>query len=131
LAIADYTAALQIAPEDKQLLNDRGYEYRKIKDYHRAFDDFDLALKLKPDYLNPLVNRGHTYADPLEYDLADGYVLGANEYDIKGDWDKAIANYMSVLLSTNRTTLWPTPTEVVCMRLGAKLSRCSRTITGL
>ena len=79
-AIAAYTRALELDPESAEAYNNRAYTYMAQGDYARDLPDLDLALELRPDYVNALMNRG---------DIHNYY------YDI--DYAKAIADYDRVL----------------------------------
>jgi len=49
-AIEDYTAAINIKPDNAVYLNSRGYTYYSKKDYDKAIADFEAALRLDPNY---------------------------------------------------------------------------------
>jgi Tfp pilus assembly protein PilF len=44
--------------------------YLKMKDYKKAIDDSNTALKLKPGYLKAYHRRGKAYAARNEHELA-------------------------------------------------------------
>lgn len=112
-AIADYTAALNIDPNDYECLKKRGnaYFFGECGD-DLAIADYTAAIKIKPDYFDALRNRAIVYCNKCEYDLEiadytqalnikpdDIYCLinrGAAYYQ-KKDYDNAIADYKIVL----------------------------------
>jgi len=49
-AIADYDAALQIAPNHASTYNFRGIAYRLKGDHDRAIADYSQAIRLNPNY---------------------------------------------------------------------------------
>jgi tetratricopeptide (TPR) repeat protein len=53
--------------------NNRGVAYRLKTEYDKAIDDFDEAIKLRPNYPNAFNNRGVAYRNKgdLEHALAD------------------------------------------------------------
>lgn len=62
-AIADYTASIKMDPKYPQAYNNRAYTYMRMRDYKNALLDLNVALTLKPDYIQALMNRGdiHNY----------------------------------------------------------------------
>ncbi len=64
-AIKNYTAAIQLKPDDADAYYYRGlakYELRQhtptISDFNTAISDLDTAIRLKPDYADAYNNRG-------------------------------------------------------------------------
>lgn len=49
-AIVLYTKALELHPEDLNILSDRGVAYLHAKNKELCFKDLNLAIKLQPDY---------------------------------------------------------------------------------
>ncbi len=66
-AIEAYTKALEIQPDDPDVLTDRGIMYRKIGDFQSALADFRKAAQIAPTHLNSVLNQGIV----LRYDLND------------------------------------------------------------
>ena len=56
-AIADFSAALRIAPNIHELWNLRGLTYLLQSDCRRAIADFDEAIRRKPGYTVAIRNR--------------------------------------------------------------------------
>jgi len=79
-AIADYSRAMALDPEEPAAYNNRAYAYMAQQNYAAALPDLDEAIALRPDYVNALMNRG---------DIYNFY------YHI--DYDKALADYDRVL----------------------------------
>lgn len=69
VAVAEYTRAIEADPANAQAYNNRAYTYMRREDSAPALADLDEALRLRPDYVNALINRGdiHTFY----YDLDD------------------------------------------------------------
>jgi tetratricopeptide (TPR) repeat protein len=61
LAIADFSQAIKLNPNDAYAYNNRGFAYAKKGDYDRALADCDQALKLNPNYANAYAARGLAY----------------------------------------------------------------------
>ena len=76
-ATADLTRAVEIKPDDADLLSERGYVLHVNGQYDRAVADFDAALKLKRSVLL-LMQR-------------------ATSYRAKGDYERATADYDEAL----------------------------------
>ncbi len=79
-AIAYYTQAIALNPQNAQALNNRAYTYMAKGRYDRALPDLDQAIAIRPDYVNALMNRGDIY----------NYYYAVNH-------DRAIADYDRVM----------------------------------
>ena len=64
----------------------RGNAYNSVRDYDRAFADYNKALELKPDYVDAFLSRGMSYYNKAER------AAGANKLD-PADYDRAMADY--------------------------------------
>ena len=78
-AIADYTEAIRLDPNNDIAYNKRGYAHYNKGDYDKAIADFTQAIKLKPNNAYYLYTRGY-----------------AAHYN-KGDYDRAIADFEAAL----------------------------------
>lgn len=64
-AIAAYSRALKINPDDTNILNDQGAMYRQTGDFTHALANFDKAHKADPYNLESLYNSGYVLAFDL------------------------------------------------------------------
>jgi tetratricopeptide (TPR) repeat protein len=64
-SIAAYSRALEIKPDDTNILNDQGAMYRQIGDFIRALANFDKAHQADPYNLESLYNSGYVLAFDL------------------------------------------------------------------
>jgi tetratricopeptide (TPR) repeat protein len=86
----------------------RGSAYSEQRDYHRAIEDYDEAVRLNPKHANAFSNRGVAYAGKQDYDRAiqsydeairlnpnhaDAFSNRGVAYARKGDYDRAIQSY--------------------------------------
>jgi len=69
-AIADFTKALMINPNDATAYNKRGNAYAAKGQYDQAIADYDKALAINPNYAERYVNRGMAYAAKGKKDQA-------------------------------------------------------------
>lgn len=111
-AAARYTEALAETglSNDRRaaILNDRGVAYIKLGDTRRAFEDFNLAIELFPEFAAVYNNRGNLLLSlglskeaVKDFDraivLAPGYAAAYNNragaYVRLGEMDEAIADY--------------------------------------
>jgi lipoprotein NlpI len=69
-AVADFSAALDLNPNDDKALNNRGALYMNEGDYDRAIADYDRAIALVPDYAIAIKNRGSAYISKGMYERA-------------------------------------------------------------
>jgi Tfp pilus assembly protein PilF len=66
-AIVAYTNALEIRPDDPNVICDRAIMYRRMGDLNRAVAEFRRAIGIAPNHLNSLFNLGVV----LRYDVND------------------------------------------------------------
>jgi tetratricopeptide (TPR) repeat protein len=64
-AIAAYTKALAIKPDDTNILNDQGAMYRQTGDFTRALANFEKARQVDPSNLESIYNSGYVLAFDL------------------------------------------------------------------
>ena len=57
-AIADYTKAIEIDPNDVQAYFNRGWNKAKLKDDYGAIFDYTKAIEIDPNYKSAYKNRG-------------------------------------------------------------------------
>ncbi len=77
-AIADFTKAIELKPDDAEAFNNRGNAWRGKGENDKAIVDFTKAIELKPRFAAAFYNRGNAWAH-------------------KGDYDKAIADYTKAI----------------------------------
>jgi len=77
-AIANYTKAIALDPNDAYAYNNRGLAYRKKGEHGRAIADHSKAIALDPNYFFAYYNRG-------------------NAHKKKGDKEQAIADFRKAL----------------------------------
>jgi lipoprotein NlpI len=70
LAIADYTSALALAPDNYSVLIDRGSLYEEKKQYDKARADFAAAVRRRPDLMLGYVSDAQANIDDEKYDDA-------------------------------------------------------------
>ena len=78
-AIADYSKAMELDPNDYVLYYDRGLAYQEKGSIDNAISDYSKSIELNPDYIYAYNNRANIYYDEKQY-------------------DKAIADYKKILL---------------------------------
>ena len=112
LRISGCTTLIQSGRETQSNLavafDDRGNAYKAKGEIDRAIQDYDEAIRLKPDDAKAFLNRGTAYKAKGEIDRAiqdydeairlEPYLTGAflsrgNAYQVKGDYGRAIENY--------------------------------------
>jgi protein O-mannosyl-transferase len=65
-----WSRALQVTKDNYLAYNGRGMAYGELHRYERAFEDFNLSIRLKPDYAYPYYNRGNIYSMRGQYQQA-------------------------------------------------------------
>ena len=111
-AIADYTQAIRLEPDNAFAYTSRGVAYAGKGDYDRAIADHTQAIRLNPNFANAYSNRGIAYAYKGDYDraiadhtqairlnpnFASAYSNRGNVYAYKGDNDRAIADHTQAI----------------------------------
>jgi tetratricopeptide (TPR) repeat protein len=106
-AIADYTRAIDLAPQEAVYPRNRGVSYDSKGDYDRAIADKSRAIELAPQRTAYYWQRGVSFHLKGEYDRAIAdynfaieldaqqaayYYSRGMSHDSKGDYDRAIAD---------------------------------------
>ncbi len=107
-AIADYTQALQISPNNPDAYYRRGYIYNNIKNYQAALEDFNQVVRLSPKNTSAYAYRGFVRLQMKDYQgaMSDseqairldpnfgyGYAVRAFARFAQGDKSGAIADF--------------------------------------
>jgi tetratricopeptide (TPR) repeat protein len=98
-AIADYTKAIQLKPNDPGAYYNRGYLEFDKGDWTDAISDYSRAIALKPDWSEPYNNRGSAKQSKGDLDGAIvDYTKGAciNNFLQVGGTNTECANTISV-----------------------------------
>jgi tetratricopeptide (TPR) repeat protein len=111
-AIATYTEAIRLDPNDADAYYNRGNAYGNKGDMDRAIADFDQAIRLIPNYSLAYNYRGLAYLNKGEYDraitdfnqalrinlnYADAYLNRGVAYANKGEYVRARTDYEKAL----------------------------------
>jgi len=65
-SIEAYTKALELKPDDPNVLTDQGVMFRALGFYDKALKNFERAYKVNPDHLQSLYNMGIVYLEDLK-----------------------------------------------------------------
>jgi Tfp pilus assembly protein PilF len=106
-AIADFTKAIELNPQDPMAYDHRGDAYYRVHDYTRAIADFTKVIEINPGYANVYFNLGISYKASGAVDLAirylsfaidvnhrdaDAYRMRAKIYQARGDLNRAVSD---------------------------------------
>ena len=69
-AIICYGRALDLNPGDAATFSNRAMAYLKTKEYARALEDAESAIKLKEDYVKAYHRRGKAYLSLNKVEMA-------------------------------------------------------------
>ncbi len=120
LALEDFTAALQIAPNNVTLLTARGGLYYSLKRPDEGIADLTKAVQLKPDHAEAFYRRGNIYRDKKEdgkaiADYTQAVTLDpksefswANRgaiYDKRGEKERAMADFTGAITANPKRGL--------------------------
>src|SRR5271166_5902962 len=119
-ALAVYTEAIRLNPNDAMAFNERAFVYDKKGDYDRAIADSTEAIRLNPKFAKAFNNRGFAYKNKGDYEraiadyteairlnpkLAEAFNNRGIAYDHKEDYQRAIADYTEAIhLNPNYAT---------------------------
>ena len=107
LAIATYSRAIELNPNNAGAYNNRGIAYKEKGEHECAIEDYNKAIELNPKLASAYVNRGSAYGAKGEFDrtlsdcnkaieldpkLAGAYSNRGAAYSKKGELDLAIAD---------------------------------------
>jgi tetratricopeptide (TPR) repeat protein len=94
IAIVDCTRAIgsgQLSDADRAItFNNRGNTYFGKRDYVHAIQDYDQAIRIKPNYPEAFNNRGGAYVDKRQYERA------LADYEAAAKIDPKVARYKSM-----------------------------------
>ncbi len=111
-AIADFTKALQLGPDNINALMHRGVAYGASNEFDKGFADLNRAIELAPEFARAYYYRGVLYtlrgsadraladlgaAIRLDPKLSEAYLNRAGVYAQLGQHDKAIADLDQVI----------------------------------
>lgn len=100
------TKVIEAGPDGPELAvayNNRAFAYRYGKDYNRAIQDYNDAIRLRPTWAVPYNNRGVTYSRKGEYDKAiDDYTRAMG---LDSNYPAPIYNRAVTLLQSGRPDL--------------------------
>lgn len=111
-AIADYTAALEIEPEDAMVLHARGRAYEQLGRFERALEDYQRALAIDPQLSDVYTQRGIAFGKMgnfrqsiasfsesirLAPENPDGYFNRGTAYLQQGDFERATEDFSNVI----------------------------------
>jgi len=108
-AIAAYSQAIALAPDDPAAYNNRAFAEWHNDDTAAAFADFSRAIELRPDYVNALTNRAFIQFDNGNFEacIADAtralatdpeddsaYMIRGNAYGRVGQYGNALQDWL-------------------------------------
>jgi tetratricopeptide (TPR) repeat protein len=111
-AIADYTKAIELSPDDADAFRSRGLVYNEKDDYEHALADFNKSIAIDPRQVKSYSGRGESYNGLSKYDEAiadytkaialdpkddDAYNRRGWTYKNKHDYDRAIADFTKAI----------------------------------
>jgi len=112
-AIAEFTEAIRLNPNDSRAFAKRGDTYRKKGDYDRAIADITEAIRLDPTYAWAFGVRGVTHRAKGDRDNANASLrhLGTGEIESRflktDDFDRAISDFTEAIRLNPVDSPWP------------------------
>ncbi len=128
-----YSHAIQINPNFVDSFINRGVAFRDKRDVSREIEDYDAAIRLRPDYaLAPYYNRGIALGDKgdlegairdyveairLRPDYPDAFINLGNAQRAKGDLEGALQNLTEAIrLRSDYTAAFHKPGVAAAVR---------------
>ena len=112
-AIADFTKAIEVGPDNALIYTLRADAYREIGNFEQAINDYNKAIGLDPDNALTYFDRGcaydgkgdlpkaiHDYTKAIEIDpknSIEAYNNRGSIYYCRGDFDLAISDYNKII----------------------------------
>lgn len=90
-ALVSYANATKLNPKLAEAYNNRAYTNMRMQNYADAITDLDKAIKIRPDYVNALMNRGDIY----------NYYYNIDRNKALADYDKVLSLGPEVYSRTN------------------------------
>lgn len=103
-AINAYGKALEIDPNNPNVLTDQGIMFRKMGWYDKALANFEKAQKIDPNHLQSLFNMGIVYASDLKQ--SDKAIAAWSKY-LKQDPNSATAVQIKGMMERLRSEPQP------------------------
>ena len=72
-------ASTALASSDRRFYTERGWDFFQKKDYDKAISDYDVAIRLDPNYAIAYTSRGLAYVRQGRYDQAQSDFAKAKE----------------------------------------------------
>ena len=82
-AIADYTAAIGLAPKYQEAYSNRAAAWARKDELKKAIEDYNLALNISPKDTSDIFYRGSTYSELGDYEKAFSDFKNAIKLDTK------------------------------------------------
>ena len=107
-AIADYTDAIRLGPNERTIYLRRASLWSQKADYDKAIADYTVVIRLDPERADGYYGRGVAFREAKKYEraIADlnhvikltakdciAYIVRGNTWAARTDFDKAIADY--------------------------------------
>ena len=90
-ALDSYAKATKLNPKLAEAYNNRAYTNMRMQNYADAVTDLDKALKIRPNYVNALMNRGDIH----------NYYFNIDRSKAMADYNKVLSFGPEVYLNTN------------------------------
>jgi tetratricopeptide (TPR) repeat protein len=115
-AIAFYTKAIELNPEDSSFYALRGDSYEYKNEYDQAIADYNKAIEMDPGHWWAYETRGNIYKSKGEYDQAIADYTKAIElkpditplylerglaYKSKGEYEKAASDFETIIQTSD------------------------------
>ena len=100
-AVIDYSKSIELDSTHAETFNNRAYTYMRMQNYKNAAVDLDKAIKLRPNYVNALINRGDIYNFYYQIDHSKAITLYEKVISLGSTKGNSVCGHKAMAMSNN------------------------------
>ena len=138
-AVADLDRAIQLEPDDRELLCFRASLWSILEEFDKAIADYSRAIILDPDIADAYLKRGEAWSAKNQHDkaiadssgaikvdptCAEAFLSRGKEWRAKGDLDRAVADFTEAIRLSAKNHSGVEPFDAATDAVTRKALRC-------